>query len=1022
MRLDDSYVGLTQWDTGRKIMLDQNELCDQVHFSNKSFGKTVDVKVYQLNNSYVADIPDELLQSPSPLTAYCYIVRDDGETTTISETFPVRKRNKPTEYIYNPDDQTRIKEFNDFVDDTIDEMNEIKDSLQYYDNKHVSPSDESYFTVSDDGTEITGLTDDGKSQENLVVPYKINDIYITSIGKHAFNVDYSSNNNILKSVILPNSITTIKAGAFQKCIKLLNVNIPNYIAVISDSMFAECSSLENITLPDSIKYIDERAFYGCSSLTHIIIPKNTINIWGYAFSGCKSLKHVEIPNSVAYLDRDAFSGCSNLMSIELPNSIGRINQDLFYGCTYLRTIEIPNSVEYIGRRAFGYCSSLRAIKIPDFVTSIHDEAFNGITPSNLTVYCKQGSYAENYANEKGFNVVYTDVSDISTTEELEILQYYGDTNIVPSAESYFIVSEDGTSIIGLTDDGKAQTELVIPYKINGETITSMRLSSDSGENNTITSIVLPNSIVRISLFAFRGFTALTSINVPNSVTFIGGHAFRQCTSLANITIPNSVTSIGDYAFWKCPITSIEIPDTVTTIGFGLFSYCSNLIYAKLPNNINLIPTYAFQYCISLEVVKIPNLATQIGDNAFVSCKNLKKIEIPTPVTNISSTAFKNITASQLTVYCEQGSYAETYAKEKGFNVVYTDIQDECIVGKKTTGEIFNDYTNNVAQAPYSHAEGYNTTVECYMGYMITDWGDETSKTYTLTSVDGLAVGDVISISYIELGAYVKDFSTITAIDETNKTITVDTYDPQFGDFSAIIFVKNKPTVGDTKSIYSGHAEGRSTVAYGEAAHAEGDQTTADNTAAHAEGAGSTASGESSHAEGGNTTASGHFSHAEGWENIANGDGAHAEGSLTTASGEASHAEGGRTTASGKYAHAEGWLTTAAGRHSHAEGRDNVAAKEFQHVQGKYCIEDITEDGYAHIVGNGVYGAPSNAHTLDWKGNAWFAGNVSIGGTYNTTTGKYDNTKELATKEEVNSAISDAINNYDTEAMALLGGD
>ena len=37
--------------------------------------------------------------------------------------------------------------------------------------------------------------------------------------------------------------------------------------------------------------------------------------------------------------------------------------------------------------------------------------------------------------------------------------------------------------------------------------------------------------------------------------------------------------------------------------------------------------------------------------------------------------------------------------------------------------------------------------------------------------------------------------------------------------------------------------------------------------------------------------------------------------------------------------------------------------------------------YAHIVGNGTAeDARSNAHTLDWSGNAWFAGKVSAGTT------------------------------------------
>ena len=52
------------------------------------------------------------------------------------------------------------------------------------------------------------------------------------------------------------------------------------------------------------------------------------------------------------------------------------------------------------------------------------------------------------------------------------------------------------------------------------------------------------------------------------------------------------------------------------------------------------------------------------------------------------------------------------------------------------------------------------------------------------------------------------------------------------------------------------------------------------------------------------------------------------------------------------------------------------------MQGRYNIED-TKNKYAHIVGNGnSYDnnsvIRSNAHTLDWDGNAWFSGNVTDG--------------------------------------------
>ena len=99
-------------------------------------------------------------------------------------------------------------------------------------------------------------------------------------------------------------------------------------------------------------------------------------------------------------------------------------------------------------------------------------------------------------------------------------------------------------------------------------------------------------------------------------------------------------------------------------------------------------------------------------------------------------------------------------------------------------------------------------------------------------------------------------------------------------------------------------------------------------------------------------------------NIADGGYAHAEGNGTAASGHASHTEGSYTKASGHSAHAEGGNTTASGN--------------YQHVQGKYNIEDVNNT-YAHIVGNGTPTQFSNAHTIDWDGNAWYAGAVESKG-------------------------------------------
>lgn len=208
----------------------------------------------------------------------------------------------------------------------------------------------------------------------------------------------------------------------------------------------------------------------------------------------------------------------------------------------------------------------------------------------------------------------------------------------------------------------------------------------------------------------------------------------------------------------------------------------------------------------------------------------------------------------------------------------------------------------------------------------------------------------------------------------------------------------------TASGEAAHAEGIYSESSGSFSHAEGFETTASHIASHAEGHQTTASGQASHAEGSKTTASGTVAHAEGYETIAFGEAAHAEGYKTQATGNYSHSEGYETEATGEYTHTEGIGTVASGAYAHAEGANTIAAGNQQHVQGKSNIED-TENKYAHIVGNGASGnSRSNAHTVDWHGNAWYSGDVYVGSTSGVN--KDEGSKKLATEEYVDIKISE----------------
>lgn len=114
---------------------------------------------------------------------------------------------------------------------------------------------------------------------------------------------------------------------------------------------------------------------------------------------------------------------------------------------------------------------------------------------------------------------------------------------------------------------------------------------------------------------------------------------------------------------------------------------------------------------------------------------------------------------------------------------------------------------------------------------------------------------------------------------------------------------------------------------------------------------------------------------------ASGSSSHSEGNGTKASGSQSHAEGYYTTALGSSSHAEGYQTTAEGNYSHVEGSGTKASGVNQHVEGRYNeIDNTAKNKYIHIIGNGISSTKrSNAHTVDWDGNAWYAGGMDIDG-------------------------------------------
>lgn len=245
--------------------------------------------------------------------------------------------------------------------------------------------------------------------------------------------------------------------------------------------------------------------------------------------------------------------------------------------------------------------------------------------------------------------------------------------------------------------------------------------------------------------------------------------------------------------------------------------------------------------------------------------------------------------------------------------------------------------------------------------------------------------------------------------------------------------------GTESSNLTSHAEGFATRASGMASHSEGSGTEASGMAAHSEGAGSVASGGSAHAEGSNTKAYGMFSHTEGNATEAVNDNSHAQGLSTKATGRSTDVIGEFNAYEGIIKDdlysgimetdedKSGYTVYAFSSSDFALSEDessiiimNYTEKDMLYLSpGDYyvtnlddvyteineCVSNNSIDGsttggytkhnvgyvkytvaskskdrgsFAHVVGNGrSENERSNAHTLDWEGNAWFAGDVYV---------------------------------------------
>lgn len=189
-------------------------------------------------------------------------------------------------------------------------------------------------------------------------------------------------------------------------------------------------------------------------------------------------------------------------------------------------------------------------------------------------------------------------------------------------------------------------------------------------------ITFEEDISEIASYSFYKCNSLTSIIIPNSVTSIGNGAFYNCFQLTDVTIGNSVTSIGDNAFQGCSgLTSITIPNRVTTIGESAFKGCTGLTSITLSDGVTNIRSYAFEGCSSLIQIVINSESFDLGERVFKDCSSLKHVIIyanPKPGGGSVSILFEG--ASPDFIIYVQSELVDNYKHDSGWHIYADRIQ------------------------------------------------------------------------------------------------------------------------------------------------------------------------------------------------------------------------------------------------------------------------------------------------------------------------------------------------------------
>ena len=601
---------------------------------------------------------------------------------------------------------------------------------------------------------------------------------LEKIANYAFN-----NCKALKEIQIPETVTEIGIGAFQYCAGLTELTLPEGLQTIGESAFVGCSGLTRLAIPDGVQSVGINAFHSinaqlccsmgsraaealsrvgydfytetwklrytfdsdkqvnglraerylgsdaavtlpegttliggsafkdCAFITSVTLPEKLLSIGNYAFSGCMGLTEIVIPDSVTTIGSYAFSGCTGLTRVVLPAGLTAIPDWCFNNCEKLPGIAIPETVTSIGSWAFCYCSELTAITLPQGLQTLG---------ANVFLYCE--------------NLPYVDVPDTLESAGYCIASDTTQLRCSIGSSAAYALSKKNNSFY---NNGY---RLCYTYADRDGSVTGLVLFKYVG---TEAEVRVPDGVTELLYLSFCSNSAVTSVILPETVVKIGEKAFSECKNLTSVTIPQGIVEIQSYAFLMSPkLTVIDIPDGLqkaarlaednvqfrcsfgSSAAFALskggnsfcagdfqmrylfddegnrnglrlnkylgtdaevtvpeevtetgsaFKDCKTVTKVVLPAGLTKLESDIFSGCTALKEIAIPEGVTSIGNGAFRDCEALTELALPQGLKKIGSNAF--IGCKSLT-YIEIPDGVETVE----YFIAESTIQLRCAIG------------------------------------------------------------------------------------------------------------------------------------------------------------------------------------------------------------------------------------------------------------------------------------------------------------------------------------------------------